>query len=50
MLITKHKSHLSNPIFQLRYYSDHIESKKDGKDQETIQLSTTPYPGYHMVK
>ena len=25
-----------------------LESKKDGKDQETIQSSTTPYPGYHM--
>ena len=24
-------------------------SKKDGKDQETIQSSTTPDPGYHMV-
>ena len=27
-----------------------IQSKKDGKDQETIQLSTTPDPGYHMGK
>ena len=27
-----------------------IESKKGGKDQETIQLSTTPDPGYHMGK
>ena len=25
-------------------------SKKDGKDQETIQSSTTPDPGYHMGK
>ena len=24
--------------------------KKDGKDQETIQSSTTPDPGYHMGK
>ena len=24
-------------------------SKKDGKDQETIQSSTTPDPGYHMA-
>ena len=50
MLFTKHKSHLSYPNFQLRYHSDHIESKKDGKDQETIQLSTKPDPGYHMGK
>ena len=27
-----------------------IESMKDGKDQETIQSSTTPDPGYHMGK
>ena len=27
-----------------------IQSKKDGKDQETIQSSTTPDPGYHMGK
>ena len=27
-----------------------IKSKKDGKDQETIQSSTTPDPGYHMGK
>ena len=26
------------------------QSKKDGKDQETIQLSTTPDPGYHTGK
>ena len=26
------------------------QSKKDGKDQETIQSSTTPDPGYHMGK
>ena len=25
-------------------------SKKDGKDQEMIQSSTTPDPGYHMGK
>ena len=24
------------------------ESKKDSKDQESIQSSTTPDPGYHM--
>ena len=28
-----------------------FQSKKDGKDQETIsQASTTPDPGYHMGK
>ena len=24
-----------------------LESKKEGKDQESIQSSTTPDPGYH---
>ena len=28
----------------------HVLSKKDGKDQETIQSSTTSDPGYHMGK
>ena len=27
-----------------------LQSKKDGKDQETIQSSTTPDPGYHRGK
>ena len=27
-----------------------LKSKKDGKDQETIQSSTTPDPGHHMAK
>ena len=26
----------------------YIESKKGGKDQKSIQSSTTPDPGYHM--
>ena len=26
------------------------QSKKEDKDQETIQSSTTPDPGYHMGK
>ena len=26
------------------------KSKKHGKDQESIQSSTTPDPGYHMGK
>ena len=28
----------------------YIQSKKNGEDQETIQSSTTPNPGYHMGK
>ena len=28
----------------------YMQSKKDGKDQELIQLSTTPDPGYHIGK
>ena len=28
----------------------HNKSKKEGKDQETIQSSTTPDPGYHVEK
>ena len=27
-----------------------FESKKDGKDQDTIQSSSIPYPGYHTEK
>ena len=27
-----------------------VQSKKDGKDQESIQSRTTPDPGYHMGK
>ena len=27
-----------------------IESKKDSKDQESIQSSTAPVPGYQMGK
>ena len=26
------------------------KSKKDGKDQKSVQSSTTPDPGYHMGK
>ena len=33
-----------------RICGNRIESKKDGKDQESIQSSTTPDPGYHMGK
>ena len=28
----------------------YFKSKKDGKDTESIQSSTTPDPGYHMEK
>ena len=31
-------------------YSFLSKSKKDSKDQETIQSSNTPDPGYHMGK
>ena len=27
-----------------------VKSKKDSKDQESIQSSTTPVPGYQMGK
>ena len=27
-----------------------IQTKKGGKDQESVQLSTTPDPGYQMGK
>ena len=30
--------------------SENVHSKKDSKDQESIQSSTTPYPGYHKEK
>ena len=30
------------------YSKKTLQSKKDGKDQEYIQLSTTTDPGYHM--
>ena len=32
------------------HIKDINQSKKDGKDQEMIQSSTTPDPGYHMGK
>ena len=34
------------------FYKMHVKrlSKKDGKDQEMKQLSTTHDPGYHMGK
>ena len=34
------------PIFTIQL----LEDKKHGKAQETIQLSTTPDPGYHIGK
>ena len=34
----------------LQFCYRHMESKKDGKDQESIQWSITPDPGYHMGK
>ena len=29
--------------------SSHVQSKKGGKDQESIQSSITPDPGYHYI-
>ena len=40
---------LSTSSFFLSFFTL-FENKKDGKDQETIQSSTTPDPGYHMGK
>ena len=43
-----------NMAYLLGYYPTmtedcvRVKSKEDGKDQETIQLSTTHDPGYHM--
>ena len=37
---------VSSPV----YVDNHGLSKKGGKDQESIQSSTTPDPGYHMGK
>ena len=34
--------------FAINYVRPKFLSKKDDKDQETIQLSTTPDPGYPM--
>ena len=33
-----------------RAFGSGLQSKKGGKDQGWIQLSTTPDPGYHMGK
>ena len=32
------------------YINIYIKSKKGGKDQESIQSSSLPDPGYHMGK
>ena len=34
-------------IFTTHVYIGFIESKKESKDRESIQSSTTPDPGYH---
>ena len=36
-------------LYQI-FQSTPLQSKKDGKDQETIRSSTTPDEGYHMGK
>ena len=32
------------------YLQAHVQSKKEGKDQESIQSSTTPDPGYQWER
>ena len=34
----------------LSAFPDYNNSKKDSKDQESIQSSTTPFPGYQIRK
>ena len=34
----------------LSAFSDYNNSKKDSKDQDSIQSSTTPFPGYQIRK
>ena len=44
---------MHNVILKLWIFSRHKllqKSMKDSKDQETIQSSTTPDPGYHLGK
>ena len=43
-------NNLEKQILQKCTGFDMILSKKDGKDQESIQSSITPDPGYHMGK
>ena len=35
-------------LYEVEYNA--VQSKKDSKNQETIQSCTTPDPGYHMGK
>ena len=37
-------------VSRLSLFLDLYKSKKDDKDQKSIQSSTTPVPGYHMGK
>ena len=37
---------LNNKMVRLENWSHGYKSKKEGKDQESIQSSTTPDPGY----
>ena len=50
LLLLSHKKCLAWQFTNLNNASSqrHNQCKKDGKDQETIQSSTTPDPGYHM--
>ena len=41
----------NNPEFtELAISTSHFHSKEEGKDQESIQSSTTPDPRHHMGK
>ena len=46
------RSYLHFCIINVNMYKNNVPnpSKKCGKDQESIQSSTTPDPGYHMGK
>ena len=44
------EKHFSCSTQMIMHFYLLIESKKGGKDQETIRTSTTPESGYHMGK
>ena len=43
-------THISAAVCQKLQNFVPYQSKKDGKDQESIKSSTTPVPGYQMGK
>ena len=53
--MVKMRFYISSDTYKFTVYSSilmihNIKSKKGGEDQESIQSSTTPDPGYHMEK